>query len=126
LTRISTVGIGSALQQAIDLGDRPIDPLGDVARDVAKIAVVALDLAQRGAQAIALAAQHGDIPRQIVAFSRELLEAPEVAGSHGRRGAHQSLRHGAFKPSEGFREMLLSRFELRHAGVPFDHRKATI
>jgi hypothetical protein len=88
--------------------------------------MVALDLAECRAQPIALAAQHGDVPRQIVAFSRELFEGPQVTASHGRRRAHQPPGHGALEPSEGFGEMLLSRLEFRHASVPFDHRKATI
>jgi hypothetical protein len=88
--------------------------------------MVALDLAQRRAQPVALAAQHLDVPRQIVALSRELFQGVSVTRPRGGGRPHQSPRHGGLEPLEGFGEMLVSRLELRHAGVPFDHRKATI
>jgi hypothetical protein len=120
------VGIDSAPQQVIDLGDRAVDPLRHVAGRVAQAAMVPLDLAERRIQPIAFSAQHVDVAREIIALGGERGERPLVIRRRPRPDLHQAVRESVLKPSQRFCQMLLGRLKLRHAGLPFDQDKATI
>lgn len=88
--------------------------------------MIPLHLAEHRAQPIALAAQHADVACQIVALGGDFGKgALDISIRSGRR-LRQSTRQGIFQPFQCLREMLLGCLELRHAGLPFDHKKATI